>query len=233
MHQNGFDAINDQDGQYDEDARDLAATIEQCGRELSTHIDRISQSMTDFDPELTATCLRDFDEALRGVTSRAIAAYLELTDLYALDGDLFVDSDYQDWVDDPPGELDTSRWPTVPREGVRKGILAIVAQTSACTDRLEDWSLWIDEYLGAVGHWYDDEHPLVIAYRATANVLGVGGSVGEVVALWQDSVVRPHRKLAASQNGLHPPRFLAQEARMQAVRAEIEAKLGKGRNRAA
>ncbi|MGW0177307.1 hypothetical protein ACWDUM_26090 [Rhodococcus sp. NPDC003322] len=228
MDQNGFDAITaDDEWESDDRPNELARTVIQGGWEIAKHIDRIAEAMTDFDPVLTTDCLRKLDEVVGDAGYNAVLAYLDLAALYADDPDLEVEDDYWGEVLEPPGELDRSRWPVVPREGVRKGTRALVAQTSSCTDLLHTCATWIDEYLAAASRWYDDDQPGARAVLIASNIVEVRDLVRRVVDTWHSDVIRPHRKLASGLQGLHPPAFVAREAALQETFDDIAARFGR------
>lgn len=202
------------------EAADLAESLRDIGELLSERIRRVSEAMFDFDPDLVDRCVRELRRDSWPIAREAVEAYLALTELYALDRSLLPQGS-RHTEHHLPRQLDASIWPAVPRKGVRKRIRVLVARTASCLAELESLEVFASDSIAECAHWLDVHDPVPTAATIIACVGAVIDRVEMNVELWQEFVIHPYRKLAATQRGLHPPRFVAFEAELDAIMAKF------------
>lgn len=206
---------------WDERADDLADDLSAAGRELTRHLQNISEAMDDYDSDLTLKWAALLREQGWTLANEIAAAYLSLAIVHRWQPGLEVFDQRFPAADPPPAPLDAKRWPVVPRKGVRKGIRAINARTQSCLDEVDELQYWLDEYLELVLGWCGHSDPVQTANAVVENIGGVIARTEDIVELWQEYVVVPHRKLAATQRGRRPPRFLEVEKMIDAMIAKF------------
>lgn len=206
---------------WDQRADDLAYDLSAAGFELTRHLQNISEAMDDYDSDLASKWVALLREHGWQLANEIAAAYLSLTIVHSRRPDLEVFDQCFPAADPPPAPLDAKRWPLVPRKGVRKGIRAINARTQSCLDEIDELQYWLDEYLELVLGWCGHSDPMQTASAVVENISGVIARTEDIVELWQEYVIIPHRKLAATQMGRRPPRFLEAEKTIDAMIAKV------------
>lgn len=209
-----------------EEADYAARQMANAGELLGCAISNISEAMWDFDPHLVDRTLMDLRLALVENMGEVLSDYRSLVEMYREHGDLDVGG--HGWAGDVPVELTPRSWPAMPSPTARKAsrIAALRRRSDLCMEHLEELSSWIIEYLDEASGWYDDRNPDEIGIRILRNMCGIVGMVADTCSLWRTHVYDHNSRLAKTQTGLHPPRFLEAEARMKETLEEIDRKFG-------
>lgn len=204
-------------------ARELADQMGAAGHDLARHLQNISEAMADFDLGLAEKWAALLREHAWGLAVEVLSAYVPLAVIHSWHPALDLLDDPAPQVGEPPAPLDAARWPAVPRKGVRKGVRALLARTRACTGEIDELQFWLLDYLEAAVEWRDDPDPGQVADDVARTIGAVVARVEDIVELWRDFVVLPHRKLAASQKGRRPPRFVEFERYLDELIAKLRA----------
>lgn len=216
--------------EYDERAEQYAELIADAGYLIATRIHRIAAAMVDFDDELALQCVDQLRTTADRESRDMTVAYLELAWMHQCGEDLYWLPYVSGELEDPPPDLDIAVWPEVPRIGVRKGARALVARTRRCTEQLHRWAHWTEEFCTRIPRRYSDKDTETTARSIAAGMSDVHVQVASIVGLWRDNVITPHRKLARTQRGLHPPKRTDREVALAATLAQIDEKLFRHRH---
>ncbi|WP_148302236.1 hypothetical protein [Tomitella biformata] len=208
---------------WNTEAHRMADKISGAGSELTRHLQNISEAMDNYDADLTATWVALLRAHAWDLATDAAFAYLSLAVAHSWQPDLDVLDEFFPCVSDPPAPLDAARWPVVPRNGVRKGIRAINVRTQSCLDEIDELEQWLTDYLEAAIGWCDDPDPVQVTGALIADIGAVVARVEDIVELWREYVISTHRKLAATQKGRRPPRFLVFEKQLEEIMAKFRA----------
>ncbi|MCZ4552330.1 hypothetical protein [Gordonia rubripertincta] len=209
-----------------EEADHAARQMTHAGELLGCAISNIGEAMWDFDPHLVDRTLEDLRVALGENMCEVLSDYRRLVEIHREHGDLDVGG--HGWAGDAPERLTPRSWPAMPSPTARKAsrIAALRRRSDLCMEHLEQLSSWIMKYLDEASGWYDDRNPDQIAVWILGNMCEIVGMVSDTCSLWRTHVYDHNIRLAKTQTGLHPPRFLEVEARMKETLEEIDRKFG-------
>lgn len=196
--------------------RELTQEIYNIGDEVAEYIEHLLEAVRDWDAELTVDCLAEFEEILSDARrdSRQIV-----------------------------GELLGLRQALT--SGVRAGVLSASAGRgsqlvepelldAASLEELftfaeiDSRTALVVEHLGEIVEWVLAQTDLVAGNLDAVSLphlyARVGTHVTTAVDGWLETVARAYPAHALSMRGAHPPEFLAERARVDAVVARVAAK---------
>lgn len=211
---------------------ELTQELFDIGDEVAGYVENLAEATRDFDGELAAECLTEFDEIVDEARSDARAVVGELAGLrQALTTGVGA------------GELDAAPdgpRPAAPARLDAEGLLErhpvadspiVVAELSRA---LEERTASTVSYLGEVVDY------VLAATERGARDLGslslphlyrdVKERVHAAAEGWRVTVIAEHPAFASSMRGNHPPAFLEERARVEAVAARVNARRKAQRN---
>ena len=196
--------------------RELTQEIYNIGDEVAEYIEHLLQAIRDWDGELTVDCLAEFEEILadaRRDSRRIIGELLGLRQALTSglrSGVLSAAASRSSQLVEPE-LLDAASLEEL------FSFAEIDARTALVVEHLEEIVEWVLAQTDMVAHNLD-------AVSLPHLYARVGTHVTTAVDGWLTTVARAYPAHARSMRGAHPPEFLAERARIDAIVARVAAK---------
>lgn len=201
--------------------RELTQEVFNIGDELAEHAEHIAEAIADWDAELVEDCLLEFETIVaearhdvRAVVAELVGLRQALTSGLA-SGTVGVTVDAGAVLAAPPlrKENPVTNLPASVQDVTRQ----LDERTEAAGEDIEALVEWV-LHLTERGARDLASCSLPVAYAR------FGESVRGVATAWLESVARAHPVYARAKRGSHPPVFLAERARVDAVVARVRSR---------
>lgn len=215
--------------------RELTQEIYNIGDEVAEYTENLIEAIADWDAELARECLAEFREIVEDARVDARRTVGELLGLrQALTsgvraGTISASASPGTLLPEPTlidaAALEDAHPISSSPIVVRELAAALNARTDLVTGHLRGVVDWVLDQTGAVAHHLD-------AVSLPHVYAGVGRHVTATVEGWLHTVADAHPVYARTMRGSHPPEFLVERARIDAIVARVAAKRAKGRGAA-
>ncbi|MDO4631032.1 MAG: hypothetical protein Q4A82_01910 [Corynebacterium sp.] len=212
--------------------RELTQEIFNIGDEVATFIENIAEAIADWDVELVEDCVAEFEDIINDARNDSRTIVKELIGLrHALTSGL---ASGTVGIPMPMVEEATERPAAVNAQSLRNQFpIPINAPVTVqeINQSLKNRTDLVRQYLACIVDWelaetekaaYDiDSRRLSILFARTAD------AVTGATKAWLEAVVADYPGVARTMRGSHPPEFLNERARIDAVVARVKAKMGR------
>lgn len=207
--------------------RQLTQELFNIGDEVATYIENLAEAVADWDSELVEDCLAEFEEIIDDARRDARAVCSELAGLRQA----LVSGVASGTVAAPARSKETPRPVLITTSNLRERfpISRTPVMVGELTQALEARTELIREYLAHVVEWELSETEraardlnalnLPLMYARTKE------AITQAAQAWLESVAHEHPGFCRTMRGAHPPQFLNERARVDAVVARVREKL--------
>ena len=193
--------------------RELTQEIFNIGDEVATFIENIAEAIADWDVELVEDCVAEFEDIIGDARtdSGTVAATM------------------------PDGDEQMKR-PTPMNAQLLRNQFPITNNSPVMVQEinhiLQDRTELVRQYLAHIVDWElaetekavrsaEDERTLLTVFGYTSD------AVTSAAKAWREAVVADYPGVTRTMRGSHPPEFLNERARIDAVVARVKAKMGR------
>lgn len=206
----------------------LTQEIYDIGDEVATHIDNLTEAVTDWDAALVNDCLEEFHEIVDDARHDARITVAELAGLRQalsaghVSGVAALDFGPQrEPKKERPAQIDgvslIDQFPLAPAVTTEELDRILIRRTEATVNQLKAIADWVVDQTGLVAVHVD-------ALSLTMMFAKARELVDAVATGWLDTVGKRYPEIARHHRGENPPQFLAERARIEALIARIKAR---------
>lgn len=213
--------------------RELTQEIFNIGDEVATFIENIAEAIADWDVELVEDCVAEFEDIIGDARTDSRTIIRELKGIrQALTSGLASGTVAATM---PDGDEQMKR-PTPMNAQLLRNQFPITNNSPVMVQEinhiLQDRTELVRQYLAHIVDWElaetekavrsaEDERTLLTVFGYTSD------AVTSAAKAWQEAVVADYPGVTRTMRGSHPPEFLNERARIDAVVARVKAKMGR------
>ena len=213
--------------------RELTQEIFNIGDEVATFIENIAEAIADWDVELVEDCVAEFEDIIGDARTDSRTIIRELKGIrQALTSGLASGTVAATM---PDGDEQMKR-PTPMNAQLLRNQFPITNNSPVMVQEinhiLQDRTELVRQYLAHIVDWElaetekavrsaEDERTLLTVFGYTSD------AVTSAAKAWREAVVADYPGVARTMRGSHPPEFLNERARIDAVVARVKAKMGR------
>ena len=213
--------------------RELTQEIFNIGDEVATFIENIAEAIADWDVELVEDCVAEFEDIIGDARTDSRTIIRELKGIrQALTSGLASGTVAATM---PDGDEQMKR-PTPMNAQLLRNQFPITNNSPVMVQEinhiLQDRTELVRQYLAHIVDWElaetekavrsaEDERTLLTVFGYTSD------AVTSAAKAWREAVVTDYPGVTRTMRGSHPPEFLNERARIDAVVARVKAKIGR------
>ena len=213
--------------------RELTQEIFNIGDEVATFIENIAEAIADWDVELVEDCVAEFEDIIGDARTDSRTIIRELKGIrQALTSGLASGTVAATM---PDGDEQMKR-PTPMNAQLLRNQFPITNNSPVMVQEinhiLQDRTELVRQYLAHIVDWElaetekavrsaEDERTLLTVFGYTSD------AVTSAAKAWREAVVADYPVVTRTMRGSHPPEFLNERARIDAVVARVKAKMGR------
>jgi hypothetical protein len=213
--------------------RELTQEIFNIGDEVATFIENIAEAIADWDVELVEDCVAEFEDIIGDARTDSRTIIRELKGIrQALTSGLASGTVAATM---PDGDEQMKR-PTPMNAQLLRNQFPITNNSPVMVQEinhiLQDRTELVRQYLAHIVDWElaetekavrsaEDERTLLTVFGYTSD------AVTSAAEAWREAVVADYPGVTRTMRGSHPPEFLNERARIDAVVARVKAKMGR------
>lgn len=213
--------------------RELTQEIFNIGDEVATFIENIAEAIADWDVELVEDCVAEFEDIIGDARTDSRTIIRELKGIrQALTSGLASGTVAATM---PDGDEQMKR-PTPMNAQLLRNQFPITNNSPVMVQEinhiLQDRTELVRQYLAHIVDWElaetekavrsaEDERTLLTVFGYTSD------AVTSAAKAWREAVVADYPGATRTMRGSHPPEFLNERARIDAVVARVKAKMGR------
>ena len=213
--------------------RELTQEIFNIGDEVATFIENIAEAIADWDVELVEDCVAEFEDIIGDARTDSRTIIRELKGIrQALTSGLASGTVAATM---PDGDEQMKR-PTPMNAQLLRNQFPITNNSPVMVQEinhiLQDRTELVRQYLAHIVDWElaetekavrsaEDERTLLTVFGYTSD------AVTSAEKAWREAVVADYPGVTRTMRGSHPPEFLNERARIDAVVARVKAKMGR------
>ena len=199
--------------------RELTQEIFNIGDEVATFIENIAEAIADWDVELVEDCVAEFEDIIGDARTDSRTIIRELKGIrQALTSGLASGTVAATMSD---GDEQMKR-PTPMNAQLLRNQFPITNNSPVMVQEinhiLQDRTELVRQYLAHIVDW---ERTLLTVFGYTSD------AVTSAAKAWREAVVADYPGVTRTMRGSHPPEFLNERARIDAVVARVKAKMGR------